>query len=415
MTTQTITLGGVRVVRGQIHVPWRGAWWADLVLETSDDVGTGQIDLSIGDATMLTGTLANDSGGVFAEQRHARLIAGADGWRKPIAAQGYHNDAGVDALLVARDAALACGESLGSDVVPASPSLAADFVREAGLASVALESALGGAPWWIDYGGITRAGTRAPSSPAPEVDYHLLAFDPITHTATLACDDLGAVLVGATLAATEMMPDVQTVRGLVIEIDDGAALVKAWCGGEDGARERLARSLEQIVERVIARRLLVPLRYRVVRMNVDRAELQAVSRGAPDIGPVSLFPGMAGLHALLTGGAIVLVSFVEGDRARPVVVGFEGHDGPAWAPSELDLDATTLIKAGKNATDFVGRAPPINSQLDDINRALDAFATAVPTPMDGGAAIHTAFTAVWGPGAPPKPSSSVQASKVKAE
>jgi len=57
----------------------------------------------------------------------------------------------------------------------------------------------------------------------------------------------------------------------------------------------------------------------------------------------------------------------------------------------VDLTATvvdgTLIKIGRNATSFALKA--------ELLDALDAFANAVPVPNDGGAAIQTAFKAVY--------------------
>jgi hypothetical protein len=81
-------------------------------------------------------------------------------------------------------------------------------------------------------------------------------------------------------------------------------------------------------------------RYRVVRMASDgRVELQAVRRivGLPDLLPISQWPGVAGTHAELAPGTVVLVEFVEGDRGMPVITHFVGKDGSDFTPVSLVL------------------------------------------------------------------------------
>lgn len=54
---------------------------------------------------------------------------------------------------------------------------------------------------------------------------------------------------------------------------------------------------------------------------------------------------------------------------------------------QLTLEAAMQIKVGEGATSNVVKA--------ELLDALDAFANAVPVPNDGGAALHTAFKAVY--------------------
>lgn len=79
------------------------------------------------------------------------------------------------------------------------------------------------------------------------------------------------------------------------------------------------------------------------------------------------------------------------------------------------LEADEVYLANGSATEAVALAGPVESRLDDIAQALDAFAAAAPVANDGGAAIQTAFKAVWGPGAPPTAPADVGADKVFAE
>lgn len=104
-------------------------------------------------------------------------------------------------------------------------------------------------------------------------------------------------------------------------------------------------------------------RYRVVRMASARVELQLVSRavGLPDVLPVSLQPGVPGCVADLANGSIVLVMFVEGDPAQPVVTHFSRPDDPSYIPVNLGIDATGELTLGASAAS-VEIASPLATQ-----------------------------------------------------
>lgn len=93
-------------------------------------------------------------------------------------------------------------------------------------------------------------------------------------------------------------------------------------------------------------------RYRVVRMAGHRVDLQAVRKapGLPNILPVPVHPGAAGLAAELSPGALVLVEFVEGDPGQPVVTHFSTKDDPGFLPVALALDATEAVRIGETAS-----------------------------------------------------------------
>ena len=104
-------------------------------------------------------------------------------------------------------------------------------------------------------------------------------------------------------------------------------------------RGALTQALASAVARLTDQRLHGVYRYRVLRLSVDRVELQAVRKGAglPDLLPVSMWPGVAGAHATLALGAEVLVQFVEGDRTMPIVTGFAGRGGQGHVPTLLEI------------------------------------------------------------------------------
>ena len=59
-----------------------------------------------------------------------------------------------------------------------------------------------------------------------------------------------------------------------------------------------------------------------------------------------MVPGIAGAGSDLAGGALVLVQFINGDPARPVVTHYTPEGGPAAVPTETRLDASGTVKLG---------------------------------------------------------------------
>lgn len=408
-------IDGETLASVSLHVPNIGPWWADVVFVGAPDVPE-LVTLSLGEL-QLTGAVQEDHNGVFGEQRRARVVAGAGGWGALVPALHYHNDAGagVRAQTIAADAATAAGETLGAFSVDAEH-VGIDYVRQSGRASRVLEDVINGTPWHVDYSGATNVGARD-SAEVNEADYQVIDFEPASGMLTLTVDDLSKVVVGSIVSESLDAP--ATITELRVNVTQDSVRVTAWTGGELAtSRGRLADALLGIVSKATSDKLFAKYKYRLVQMNAERAELQAVSVAAnlPDVLPVSMQPGVAGAHAKLTPGSIVLVEFVEGDRTQPIVVAFAGKDSEGHATDELDFSVTTVLRLGSDgATDAVALAPSINSQFDDINTALDLFVSTLPVINDGGAAIQTAVKGAWGTGAPPKPASDVGASKVVAE
>lgn len=367
MTAVAATINGQRITRALVHVPAVGAWWVDVDLEEDPDLD-GAVTLRL-PGLDLSGTVVPSRSGTHLLERRVRVLAGAGAWGSPLPARAYHNDAQVRAAAVIEDAAREAGETL-ADVAPARAQLGIDFARAAGPAARTLELAAGGAAWWVGYDGRTRVGSR----PSTEIECEVIDYDPRGRLVTLAAEDLSAVVVGSVLRS-ERLDEPQTVRGLELDVQADQVRVRAWTGAQDGStRGRLADALRGIVRKVTDGPIYGPRRYRVVQMSGERVELQAVDRsvGLPDLKPLSMWPGMAGLHAQLTPGAHVLVQFVDGSPAQPIVTHFVGKDGAGWAPAELVLDASSVIKVGAQAAQFVALANLVKARLDAIQAKFDA-------------------------------------------
>lgn len=408
MTTPFATIDRQALTALRIHVPGVGPWWADADFAEAPAV-SGRVTIRAG-SLELSGTVRADRAGTFGAQRRARIVAGAGAWGTLLPARAYHNDGGIQARTVAEDAAREAGEELGSSFVPRAARLGIDYVRQAGPASLALEDAIArGTPWWVDFEGRTQVGARVELEADREA-YEVLEHDPRARVVTLAVDDLSAIGIGSILS--ERLDEPQTIRELEIDVGE-VVRVRAFCGGPAGTPGRLLAAFSALVDRRTDDRIPWPVRYRVVRMAGDRVELQARDRdaGLPDLAPVSLWPGIAGVHPQLTPGADALVSFIEGRRTMPIVTHFAGKDGAGWTPVNLTLDATTLIKLGRDAANFVALANLVKERLDAIQSTFDGHTHPYIDTSDAGSTPSTTSS----PTSTIGPLAGVAAEKVQAQ
>lgn len=107
--------------------------------------------------------------------------------------------------------------------------------------------------------------------------------------------------------------------------------------------DRFLRALRAVVNAFTEKtRCHVPVRYRVVAASgPDRYDLQAVQKSAgwPDLVPCAVSPGAAGYKANLAIGSTVLVQFVEGDVALPLITHFEVPGAPGFVPIGIKIGA----------------------------------------------------------------------------
>lgn len=355
------TCAGQPVERVTIHVPFQGAWFADLdwLDEASDVPKSGKVTLTIGNV-IFSATIDPNHTDVFGLKKTGRIIAGANGWSKHIEARpGYANDAGVKASTVAGDAARAVGEMLGS-FAGGVTSLGAHYTRDSGSAARTLEDAARGATWWVDYAGVTHVGTRP--SVAAAGQYTVLSYDPKSNVAVLAVDAVDAVGIGQTIMDPQRLPSVLTIRSMEISVAPNSFRITAWCGvvGETF----LTQCMRSIVGRLTDQKITTTQRYRVVKMEGNRADLQWVRRSTsltdlPDQLRVDMAPGVSGTHATLTPGCIVYVQFVDGMRDDPIVTGFEGRGNPASVPTLLELGGENGSGAARQNDTVTSPIPPM--------------------------------------------------------
>jgi hypothetical protein len=327
MNTNYLThVNGALVTSVRVTVPNQGAWFADVDFADDAPGVSGRVTLAVG-ALQLSGTIMPEHDGTFGFRRRCRIAAGAGAWGDSVRAKPYHNDARVRARTVAEDAAREVGETIGT-FEGSAERVGVDYVRQSGPASRTLEDVAGGAPWWVDYAGVTHVGARPPTTPATG-SYSVLDFDPRTRTLTLAADDLSAISIGSVIS-DERLDELQAVRELEIVVNADAARIYAWCGGSSSSVARLPDLFRAMIKRATDGTLFGKYRYRVREVAPDgRLNLQAVRKavGLPDILPISVWPGVPGSTMKPVLGSEVLVEFIEGDRTMPIVSGFASGDG----------------------------------------------------------------------------------------
>ncbi|AKT38250.1 hypothetical protein [Chondromyces crocatus] len=343
------SINGLRVTGIKVRFPYTGVWFADIDLD--DEVALlGPVVVRLGRLELRGSVLPALSGGFELASRYC-IVGGTGGWMKHVGPLHFHNDAKVKRSTVLLAVARAAGETI--DIrTDLEDRMVADFVLQTGPASRILRQLLGTTPWWVRFDGVTQVGPREPREVTEP--YDLLNFDPRGKIATLAADDPSAIGVGSVLRARLRTPLV--VRQVELELTGGTLRITAWCregSGEASTEERTLRTLRALVRESLPEyTFLGRYRYRVVRHVQHRLDLQVVRKrsGLPDILLVPIHPGMAGLSAELTPGAIVLVEFVEGDPRLPIVTHFSAEDEPGFLPVELALDATNAVRLGAVAS-----------------------------------------------------------------
>lgn len=386
MTDQTayVTLNGRPVTWLRLTVSYRGPWHAEVHLSDDDAIpnSPGALTLAVGPTMRLTGTVMIDHDGTQTLTRRSRIVGGGGGWSRPLTRKSYHNDAGVKARLVVDDVAREVTETIGT-FTPQRERLGVDYARRVDRASVTLHDAIGQAAWYVDYEGVTHVGPR-PLTELDPVSYHVLAYDASNRIATLTADDPGLIQIGATLSTGLDVPGVVREFELTAGGDSELRIV-AWLGGVSDEASRLAGLMRSIIKRVTEGPLLGHYRYRVISKSGDRYNLQAVNvaAGLPDLAPITPWPGVAGTAASLAPGGEVLVAFVEGDRAQPVIThytpigttGFApialtlGGDGPAQ-PAARQNDSVEVLLPPAIFTGTINGAPATGSLVFPAMKAV---------------------------------------------
>lgn len=339
-----IMVGPHRVIRCELHVPGIGPWYADLDFDDTAAL-SGRVTITSG-STSLVGTVSPAYSGAFLGASRVRVVAGGAGWGQDLVQKAYHNDAGVKSVTVARDAALAAGEVLGS-FLPATAYMGVDYCRArtgSGVtcpASRVLADAAHGTPWRVGYDGVTVVEHVSETDIDPRIARVIDPVDVRARLLTLGIDDLSGVRLGMRIQ-DDRLDSVYVVREYRVLAYGSSITAQCWCAPSEGAA-RLPRLLGAIARAATDDHIWGRWRYRVVSQASDgRLSLQAVNKTSrlPDQILVPQMMGAPGVTADLKAGATVLVEFLEGDASLPCVTGYSPQSDQQFVPTEIILGGT---------------------------------------------------------------------------
>jgi hypothetical protein len=373
----TGAVGTIPASRLRMQVGAHGAWWCDADL-TEEETLSGRVTIQLADIT-AQGTIV--SGGAIHGTASYRIVGGAGGWAKALPRKGYSDDAGIRVSKLISDAAAECGESVSS--LP-TDRLGPHFSRVAGMGSRLL-NLLAPESWYVGLDGVTTFGAR----PVTEYkgDGARTRVDKGARVIEIATEEIAALVPGVTVDGSGPASDVEYL------LDENRLTVRVYSSGTVVSRR--LRALKRIIE------LLYPdikyrgsYEFRVVRQTGERLDLQPVrvATGLSDLANVPIRPGVSGFRSNVTLGELVVVTFLDADGSRPVVVGHDSADAPGWLPSLTEIGKTTDFLATKAALDAV------QSKLDALVTKYNSHVhptgvgpsgTTTPSADPAGAQPHT--------------------------
>jgi hypothetical protein len=359
------TLNGFSALSCRVHLPAWGAWYAECEIDRPE-VLRGAVTLVLADLTLRGTVLA---GGAWSGRARYRVVGGAGGWGRTVKAASYSNDLGVKLEKIFTDVAAACGETIG----PAPAGVAGPlFVRAEGRAALVLEQ-LAAEQWYVDNASVTRFGRRAARTYTGNATR--LRIDQAGGVLELAADQIADLAPGAVVDGFEAV-DVEHT------LDEGKLRTTVWAA-QGGAPTVLSDHFRQIVTTLTARhRYYAPWEYRVVERVSERYNVQPVrvSSGMPTLRNVRVRGGVAGAVGYAAPGSVVLVSFVNGDPARPVITSFDDPESPGFE--------STLVRLGDaDAADNLVRKSDLQTVANSIRTTFNNHTH--PTAANGPASMPT--------------------------
>ncbi len=318
------TLNGHRVTSGRAFIPKWGCWHANVAIDGEHAIANGaSVTLVMADLS-LVGTVL--SGGVALGRSFYRIVAGAGGWGREIAAASYPDDAGVKFATAIGHAANEVGETLAT----IAPSLRTgpNWTREAGPASLVLNS-LAPAGWYVDEAGVTHVGERTAGTLPAKVT-RIAPVDFARGKVVLASETIAAILPGVVV-------DGLTAVDVVHEVSAEGGLRSTVYGGPTGSAADSMRKLQAALDP--DRLFRGPAEYRVDTISGSRLNLQPIDSRLPYLKYVPMRPGVSGCEAVVALSSLVVVWFLGGDPSRPFVAAFEDADGSGFQPTTLTIEA----------------------------------------------------------------------------
>ena len=203
MSGPYLAANGAHVVELDAWIPYYGAPVATVSLADGSALASpvtlsiGTLSLAMSIASYPDGTAATQT---FAGVTTARLVGGANGWRRPVTMPPYRappGSAGVSMTLVLGNLAAMVGETVS---VAADRVLGPFFATEPRAPASRILSILAGSLWWIDALGVTQVAPTRPTSTIGS-QASVMHIDGGRGWATVATEDPASWVPGATYSS----------------------------------------------------------------------------------------------------------------------------------------------------------------------------------------------------------------------
>jgi len=299
----SFTLGGIPIIRGEIHHPSRGTLCGDLEIAAPDQALTGLQTLSLpGFDQVATVTL----GGISEMRQKVRVTGGAGGLSKIIPGQHFNQTTPRDVL---RFIMLKSGEQLAAD----SDAAVLDqrlphWQIISGTAAQALDRLVDhlGSTWWVTAGGKVHIGDPAWESIEP--DHVLLHEDLVAGALTISSTE-DTVRPGTTFRGQR----VTSVEHTLVD-DRCRSIVRTG-----SARHPFDEAMKNLIEH-FAPASLPAYEAKVTTQNADGTlDLEPAN---PEVGPgwKNVEIALQGLWSVkVQPGARCILEFLDNDRTKPIV------------------------------------------------------------------------------------------------
>jgi hypothetical protein len=323
----TLTANDIPVVSGSIVMPRRGAWTANLELDSTDVLSEGALVtlVSLNGELTLVGTVVRPSG--HYDEHMLYLVAGAGGLQKPLDPKGYNS---IPATTVASEILADAGESLDPLSATALSGLLTHWSRNATTCDRALTVLADklGAVWRVQPTGLVWVGTDEYVEAMGDHDADILDRDDAIGKIVLGCDTPW-MLPGKSF-------DGLHVEHVTHELCSGTVRTYLQTSGEDRVRGAFARLTNKVLPDIDYSK---PYRAKVVSQNGDGSlELLPLDAKLPPLSRVPIRYGIPGLSAKVAPGCTCLVAFDGGDPSRPTASLFD-------AGSLLEVEVTAALSA----------------------------------------------------------------------
>jgi hypothetical protein len=156
------TLGGERIISGEIIIPLYGMITADVVLAVPD-ANAQQPVIQWGNASYQAAVVRMAS---YSGSRSARLVGGFGGWGTTLEPRAWSLPGGVSMAQVLTSTAAECGEKVNVPVDRTIPS----YFRTGNENASQVLFALAGPVWYVDGAGVTQVQNRPSSTITNQFD-----------------------------------------------------------------------------------------------------------------------------------------------------------------------------------------------------------------------------------------------------